>query len=215
MLTFDQSSIGSNLNRMVSGTSRYSGPEPQILPFPPELVVRILGQLDRACDKQNARLVCKGFAAAGLPSLTSTVHFSISLIKVGLPNGIPQFSSSALEIAMHPIVSKYITKIICDGIRFPKHSLGPRASQGWRAAPDENGASHASMPIPDIHSVYTSRHARESRIITKHEDQTILLKALKHFVNLKCMVFTDVATDEQSRDLAWPVWPSAVPQGDL
>lgn len=105
VLTFDKSA---------NDLSHYAGPEPQILPVPPELVVQILGYLDKKCDKRNARLVCKGFAAAGLSSLTSKAHFSTSHIGPDYSSKIPHFSSPFLEIAMDPVLSKYITEVVCE-----------------------------------------------------------------------------------------------------
>lgn len=115
VLRFDESANDLGRYEVVSSISRYSGPEPQILPFPPEIVVRILGYLGENCDKRNARLVCKGFAAAGLPSLTSKVHFSTSHIGIDYSSETPLLSSKFLEIAMHPVVSKYVTTLVCEG----------------------------------------------------------------------------------------------------
>lgn len=197
---------------MISDMDRYSGPEPQTLPFPPELVARTLSYLDQTCDKKNARLVCKGFAAAGLTSLKSTVYFSTSLIHIGYRSKVPSYSSSTQEVAMHPIVSKYITKLVCDGTQLPDSYLQLRAFQDWWAT---LGKTPGPWPIQDIHSIYTSRYRQEKWIISKVEDRKIFRTALKHFVNLKCVVFTDVAADELSRKMPRPTWPSAVPKGDL
>lgn len=198
--------------RMVSDEERYSGPEPQTLPFPPELVVRALSYLDQIDDKKNARLVCKGFAAAGLYSLTSTVYFSTSLIEIGYSSNVPHFSSRTREIVMHPVVSKYITKMVCDGTQLPIPYLELSTFQDWWAT---LGKSQTSLPIENIHSVYTSRYRQENVIIAKGEDRKIFRTALKQLVNLKCIVFTDVAVDEQSRELPRPNWPLAAPTGDL
>lgn len=130
VLTFEKSANDLSRSKVVSSMSHYSGPEPQILPFPPELVVRILGYLRKKCDKRNARLVCKGFAAAGLSSLTSKVHFSTSHIGIDYSSEIPHFSSKSLEIAMHPIVSKYITTLVCEGTQLETSHLPIERFQG-------------------------------------------------------------------------------------
>ena len=71
------------------------------LPLPHELVVEILSRLD---DKRNARLVCKDFAAAGLPSLT---------------NGIVRLSNfrgdldRLIEISKNEVLSKHIKTAEC------------------------------------------------------------------------------------------------------
>ncbi|MCJ1455625.1 hypothetical protein MMC28_005980 [Mycoblastus sanguinarius] len=86
-------------------TATYLAPKPQQIPLPPELLVQTLGCLTSAQDKQNARLVCKAFAAAALPSLASTAIFSHRR----------PFIDSIQQIARHPVVSKYITHIACHG----------------------------------------------------------------------------------------------------
>ena len=201
-LTFDKSSKAS---------SRYSGPDPQILPFPPELVARILGYLDRACDKRNARLVCKGFAAAGLSSLTSKVHFSISLIGIDYSSNILHFSSPTLEIAMHPVVSKYVTTMVCEGTRLSDTFLTFKAFHGWWLTLDK---PQTLWPLEKIHNIYTSRYDQEDLIIKRGEDQKIFSRALENFPKLDCIRFSDIKMNGP-QDWPRPTWPSAIPTGDL
>ena len=196
---------------VVSDMNRYSGLEPQPLPFPPELVARILSYLDEIYDKKNARLVCKGFAAAGLTSLTSTVYFSTSLIQICYRQNEPYCSSSIQEIAMHPVVSKYITKLVCDGTQLPDSHLRFGNFQNWWATLGK----HQSCSIQSIHGMYASTYRQERWIIGLGEDREILRTALEQFIHLKCIVFTDVAEDEKNRDLPRTTWPSDVPDGDL
>ena len=202
LLTFDKSS---------KAFSHYSGPDPQILPFPPELVARILAYLDRACDKRNARLVCKGFAAAGLSSLTSKVHFSTSLIGIAYSSNILHFSSPTLEIAMHPVVSKYVTTMVCEGARLSDAFLTFKAFQAWWLTLCK---PQTLWPLEKIHNVYTSRYDQEDLIIKRGEDQNILSRALENFPKLDCIWFRDIQTNGPQD---WPrlTWPSAIPIGDL
>ena len=196
---------------MTTFRSRYSGPEPQILPFPPELVVQILSYLDQVRDKQNARLVSKGFAAAGLAMLTSTAYLSTSLIKIDYPwFEIPKVSSPILEMAKDPIVSRHITKLVCDGSQFP--SLSCSAFQNWWS---NQGKNRTSKQILRVRSEYASKHSHEKWIISNGEDRRIFLVALERFVNLKSIVFTDVIADEQDRYLPRSTWPSRQVRGDL
>ena len=211
LLTFDESGKVSSRYKRGSDVSRYSGPDPQILPFPPELVARILGYVDRACDKRNARLVCKGFAAAGLSSLTSKVYFSTSLIGIDYSSKIPQFSSPTLEIAMHPIVSKYITTMVCEGTQLSTSFLTLEAFQDWWLTLCK---PRTLWPIEMIHNIYTSRYAQEDWITRRGEDQKIFCRALENFPKLDCIWFRDIKTNGP-RDWPRPTWPSAIPEGDL
>lgn len=211
LLTVDQSD--KVLSRYEDGSDliRYSGSDPQVLPFPPELVARILGYLDRACDKRNARLVCKGFAAAGLSSLTSKVYFSTSLIGIDYSSKDPHCSSPTLDIAMHPVVSKYITTMVCEGTQISPSLLRFSTFQDWWL-----GLCKPQMdwPIEMIYHIYTSRHAQEECINQKGEDRKIFYKALQNFPKLDCIKFRDVKTNGPG-DWPRPPWPSAIPKGDL
>ena len=198
--------------KMADHLCHYSGPEPQTLPLPPELIVRTLSYLDQACDKRNARLVCRGFAAAGLSSLTSTAYFSISIINIHYSANVPSFSSPTREIAMHPILSKYITKLVCDGTQLPHSHLELQAFKNWWATLEKNPTSR---PIEKIHSLYSSRYQQENWIIGKGEDQKSFRTAVEQFVKLRCVVITDIAANKESRDWPRPTWPEAVPNGDL
>lgn len=176
--------------------------------------MRTLSYLNQACDKKTARLVCKGFAAAGLPSLTTTAYFSTSLIEIESDHlsKVPHFSSQTQEIAMHPVVSKYITRMVCDGTQLPSSHHQLEGFQGWWAT---LGKNQTSEPIQQIHSRYTSKYQEEKWMIDKGEDRTIFRTALESFVNLKCIVFTDIAMVEQDRAWPRPPWPSARPEGNL
>ena len=211
LLTFDESGEAFSRYKVGSDVSRYSGPDPQILPFPPELVARILGYVDRACDKRNARLVCKGFAAAGLSSLTSKVYFSTSLIGVDYSSKVPRFSSPALDIAMHPVVSKYITTMVCEGTQLSTSFLTFKAFQTWWLSLCK---PRTLWPIEKIHHIYTSRYAQENWMTKRGEDQKIFCSALEHFPKLDCILFRDIKTSGP-RDWPRPTWPSAIPKGDL
>ena len=211
LLTFDKSGKVSSRYKVSSDLSRYSGPDPQILPFPPELVAQILGYVDRACDKRNARLVCKGFAAAGLSSLTSRVYFSTSLIGIDYSSEVPQCSNPTLEIAMHPVVSKYITTMVCEGTQLSNSFLTFQAFQDWWLTLCK---PQTLWPIEKIHNIYTSRYAQEDWIIKVGEDQKIFCRALENFPKLDCIWFRDIKANER-RDWPRPTWPSAIPKGDL
>lgn len=196
---------------MVCEMSRYSGPEPQTLPLPPELVVRTLSYLDKTRDKRNARLVCKGFAAAGLYSLTTTAYFSTRLIELAYSSTVPQFLSPIGEMAMHPVLSKYITKMVCDGTQLPTSYVQLETYQNWWATLSKN---QTPWPLEEAHHFYVWRYKLENWVIGEDEDRKIFRTALEHFVKLKCIVFTDVASDEHCRNLPRPSWPpSNLPEG--
>ena len=201
---------------MVSATGRYCGPEPQVLPLPPELIVRTLSYLEEMHDRQNARLVCKGFAACGLPSLTSTVYFSTSLINRCDDPSRLCFTSTTKDIAMHPVVSKYITRMVCDGTQLPNEYTRLNAFRIWWAALGKQPTWQ--WPTDKVHDMYVSKLHREIQILTMGEDRKIFRMALECFVHLKCILFTDVASDEHNRTLPRPNWPLTVPEvpeGDL
>lgn len=113
---------------------------------------------------------------------------------------------------MHPVVSRYITKMICDGTQFPIPYLELNTFQNWWATLDK---SQMSLPIQNIHSLYTLRYSQENWIVASGEDRRIFLTALEQFVKLKCVVFTDVAVDENCREFPRPTWPLRDPEGDL
>ena len=208
--------VAENLLRseVTTDISRYSGPEPQILPFPPESIVQILARiltyLDRASDRRNVRLASKGFAAASLSMLTSTAYLSTSLIK--LKDSwleASHFSSSILEMAMDPIVSRTITKIVCDDTLFP--SFNSLTFQNWWAS---QGKNRTSKQIMDFRSDYISKYSHERWIISNGEDRRIFRFALERFVNLRSIVFRDVTADEQDRQWPRSAWPSNDVMGD-
>ena len=199
------------LDESKKDSSRYSGPDPQLLPFPPELIVRILVYVDRACDKKNARLVCKGFAAAGLSSLTSKVHFSTSLIGIDYSSDKPHCSSPTLEIAMHPVVSKYITVMVCEGTQLSTDLLTYEPFRNWWRT---LCTPPSVWPIEMHFNSYASRYAQEEWIIREGEDQKIFCRALENFPKLDCIWFRDIKTNGP-QDWPRPTWPLALPKGDL
>ena len=207
ILTLNKVANGLSCYKVVSEMGRYSRPEPQTLPLPPELVVRTLSYLVKTLDIKNARLVCKGFAAAGLYSLTTTAYFSTRLIEMVHSSTIPNISSPTREIAMHPVVSKYITKMVCDGTRLPTFYPQLQAFKDWWTL---LGKNHTPWPVQEAFNLYEFRYQQENWIIGKGEDQKIFRTALEHFVKLKCIVFTDVAADEHCQNLpplSWPMDP--------
>ena len=210
-LTFDKSDKVLSRYKEGSVPKCYSRSDPQVLPFPPELVARILGYLDRACDKRNARLVCKGFAAAGLSSLTSKVYFSTSLIGIDYSSKPPHCSSPTLEIAMHPVVSKYITTMVCEGAQISPCLLGFKTFQDWWVTLCK---PRIEWPIEMMYHSYSSRQGQEAWITEKGEDRKIFWKALQNFPKLDCIEFRDIKTNGPG-DWPRPSWPSAIPEGDL
>ena len=211
MLTLNKVANDLSCYKMVCEMSRYSGPEPQTLPLPPELVVRTLSYLDNARDKRNARLVCKGFAAAGLYSLTTAAYFSTRLIEQAHSSTAPVFSSPIREMAMHPVLSKYITKMVCDGTQLPCSYVQLKPFQNWWATLSK---SQTPWPLKEAHRFYVSRYKLESLVICEDEDRKIFRTALERFVKLKCIVFTDVAADEHCQNLPRTSWPPLnLPEG--
>lgn len=194
---------------MVTEMSRYTGPEPQTLPLPPELVMRALSFLKQAQDKQNARLVCKGFAAAGLYSLTSTAYFSTRLIEMAQPLKDPYYSSPTQEIALHPVVSKYITRMVCNGTYLPASYL---SFEAFRNHWENFGKNKKQWSLQRAHLFHVLRYQQESRIISMEEDRKIFRTTLEHFVKLKCIVFTDGGSDEHNQDLLRKTWPLNLPE---
>ena len=213
MLTIDKDTNDWKRYDMVSATGHYSGPEPQPLPLPPELIVRTLSYLEEIHDRQNTRLVCKGFAACGLPSLTSTVYFSTSLINRCDDPSRLCFTSPTEDIAMHPVVSKYITRMVCDGTQLPNRYLALNAFRIWWAALGKQPTWQ--WPTEKVHDMYVSKLAQDNHVITVGEDRKIFRMALERFIHLKCILFSDVASDEHNRTLPRPKWPSETPEGDL
>ena len=176
-------------------TKHYSGDGPQCLPFPQEILVQIIGELDTACDRGNARLACKGFAEAGLPSLTYTVNLSIA-------GGL---LDRAQAIAQHPVVAKYITQMVCSGTQLLSGGVNSDNFTAWYGSMGHR--TEIPGPFSNIYEQYVSRDEKEKRIIHSGLDQTIFLLALREFVNLERITFTDVPLVEANRDLARPQWP--------
>ena len=176
-------------------TKPYSGDGPQCLPFPQETLVQIIGLLDKACDRRNARLACKGFAEAGLPSLTYTVNLSMA-------GGLLDRTQA---IAQHPVVAKYITEMVCRGTQLLSGGVNYENFVAWYGSmrPQNEG----SAPLLAIYEDFVSRDENEKRIVHCGLEKTIFLLSLQQFVNLERVTFTDVPLDEGNRDLARPQWP--------
>lgn len=182
---------------------RYSGEEPQYLPFPREILAQVSGLLDKACDRKNARLVCKGFAEAGLPSLTYTVHLSIA-------GGLLDRTRA---IAKHPVVSKYITQLICSGTQLLSDSPNYDNFQNWYGLARHE--AEPSVPLPVIYDQLVSRDKKEKETIHCQRDQATFVLAIQSFVNLKSITFTDVPVVEDKLYLARPQWSGAASDVDL
>lgn len=181
----------------------YSGDGPQCLPFPPEILVQFIGLLDKACDRRNARVVCKGFAEAGLPSLTYTVNFSVT----------EDLLDRTQAIAEHSIVSKYITQMACSGTRLLSDDAKYDDFRDWYGR--QRCQTKLSVPSSFIYEQLASRNEKLKRIIRCQRDQAIFLLALQRFVNLKRITFTDVPLDEENQDLVRSQWPGLVSGRDL
>ena len=165
--------------------------------------MQVSSLLDKACDRRNARLVCKGFAEAGLPSLTYTVHLSIA-------GGLLDRTRA---IAEHPVVSKYINQIVCSGTQLLSDSPNYESFQNWYGLMRQQ--TEPSAPLPVIYDQLVSRDEKEKEIIHCQRDHATFVLALQSFVNLKCVTFTDVPVVEKKPYLARPQWPGAASDVDL
>ena len=176
-------------------TKHYSGEGPQCLPFPQETLVQTIGLLDKACDRRNARLVCRGFAEAGLPSLTYTVNLSVA-------GGLLDRTQA---IAEHPVVAKYITHMICSGTQLLSDGVGLENFKSWyeRTRPKTDFL----VPLSDVYEQFVLRNEKEKSIIRCGTDKAVFLLCLQRFVNLERITFTDVPLIEESQVLARPQWP--------
>ena len=176
-------------------TKHYSGDGPQYLPFPQETLVQIIGYLDKACDRGNARLACKGFAEAGLPSLTYTVNLSIA-------GGL---LDRAQAIVQHPVVAKYITQMVCSGTQLLSGGVNSDNFTAWYGSMGHR--TEIPGPLSNIYEQFVSRDEKEKRVIHSGLDETTFLLALRELVNLERITFTDVPLVEANHDLARPQWP--------
>ena len=176
-------------------TKHYSGDGPQCLPFPQETLVQIIGSLDKACDRRNARLVCKGFSEAGLPSLTYTVNLSIA-------GGLLDRTHA---IAQHPVVAKYITHMVCSGTQLLSGGVNHESFTAWHGSMRHR--TETSVPLSTIYEQFVSRDEKEKKILHCGLDETTFLLGLQKFVNLERITFTDVPLVEEDHDLARPQWP--------
>ena len=165
--------------------------------------MQVSSLLDKACDRRNARLVCKGFAEAGLPSLTYTANLSVA----------GGFLERTRAIAKHPVVSKYITHIVCSGTQLLSDNANYDNFQNWFRL--RRYQTEPSVPLSVIYDQFVSRDEKEKNIIHCQRDQATFALALQSFVNLKCITFTDVPIVEEKQYLARPQWPGAASGGDL
>ena len=165
--------------------------------------MQIISLLHKACHRRSARLVCKGFAEAGLPSLTYTVNLSIA-------GGLLERTQA---IAEHPVVSKYITQMVCTGTQLLSDDVTYSNFRNWYEP--TRYQAEPLVPLSVIYEQIVSRDEKEKRIIHCQKDQAIFLLALQSFVNLKRITFTDVPLVEENQDLARPQWPGVASRGDL
>ena len=176
-------------------TKHYSGDGPQCLPFPQETLVQIIGCLDKACDRGNARLACKGFAEAGLPSLTYTVNLSIA-------GGL---LDRAQAIAQHPVVAKYITQMVCSGTQLLSSGVTSDNFTTWYGSMGHR--TEFPELLSNIYEQFVSRDEKEKSIVHSGFDKSTFLLALQSLVNLERITLTDVPLVEANHDLARPQWP--------
>ena len=179
----------------LSDSKHYSGHEPQCLPFPQEILVQIIGLLSKACDRKNARLACKGFAKAGLPSLTYTAHLSVA-------GGLLERTQA---IAEHPVVAKYVTRMVCSGTQLLGSDVNYETFTAWYRSVRPQADLY--VPLSFIYEQHVSRDKKEKEIIRCGMDKAVFLLCLQSFVNLERITFTDVPLLEGSRFLARPQWP--------
>ena len=165
--------------------------------------MQVSGLLDKACDRRNARLVCKGFAEAGLPSLTYTVNLSVA-------GGLLDRTRA---IAEHPVVSKYITQIVCSGTQLLSDNASYDNFKNWYGLTGYQ--TEPSVPLPVIYDQFVSRDEKEKKIIHCRRDQATFALAFQSFVNLKRITFTDVPIVEEEQNLARPQWPGVASGVDL
>ena len=184
-------------------TKHFSGDGPQRLAFPQETLVQIIGLLDKACDRRNARLVCRGFAKAGLPSLTYTVNLSVA-------GGLLDRTQA---IADHPIVAKYITQMVCNGTQLLRDGVNEESFTAWYRSLRHQ--AEPSIPLTVIYDQVVARDRNEKKIIRCEEDRAVFLLALQRFVNLERITFTDVPLADENPDLARPLWPGVASVGDV
>ena len=185
------------------GNAQSSGDESQRLPFASEILVQVIGLLDKATDRTNARLVCKDFAKAGLPSVTYTVKLSVA----------GDLLDRTRAIAEHPVVSKYISHMVCSGTQLLSDHVNHDNFQHWYRL--SRNQAESSLPLSVIYEQFVSRDESEKNIIRYQRDQAIFLLALQSFVNLKRITFTDVPLIEEKQALARPRWPGIPNGGEL
>lgn len=181
----------------------YSGDGPQNLKCPSEILVQVVGLLDKACDRRNARLVCKGFANAGLSSLTYTVNLSVA-------GGLLDRTQA---IAEHPVVAKYVTQMVCSGTQLLSDGVSYDHFKNWYGPRGDQ--TELSRPLSGIYEQVLSRDEKEKRMIRCQRDEAIFVLALRRFVNLKHVTFTDVPLIEEDQRLARPRWPGLPSGGEV
>lgn len=164
--------------------------------------MQVIGLLNKACDRRSARLVCKGFAQAGLPSLTHTVNLSV-------PSGLLDRTRA---IAEHPVVGKYIIQMVCSGTQLLSDEVNYGNIQNLHGPTTRQ--TELSVPLPVVYEQLLSRDERGKRITHCQRAQAIFLLALQRFVNLKRITFTEVPLAEENQDLFHPQWPRVANGGD-
>ena len=185
----------------LGSAKHYSGHGRQCLTFPQETLVQIIGLLNKACDRKNARLVCKGFAEAGLPSLTYTANLSVA-------GGLLDRTQA---IAEHPVVAKYVTQMICSGTQLLRNGVNYENFKAWYGS--ARPQTELPVPLSVIYEQFISRDEKEKEIIRCGMDEAVFLLCLHRFVNLERIIFTDVPLVEENQTLARPQWPGVASGG--
>ena len=165
--------------------------------------MQVISLLDKACDRRNARLVCRGFAEAGLPSLTYTVNFSVA-------GGLLDRTQA---IAEHPVVAKYITHMVCSGTQLLRDGVSYENFIAWYGPTRRQ--TEPSVPLTVVYEQFVSRNEKEKRIIHRGLDKAIFFLALRRFVNLERITFTDVPLVEEKQNFARPQWPGVASAADV
>lgn len=187
--------------------------------LPAEVLVEVFKYFS-ARDKRNARKVCRSFADAALPSLTTTAYLS-PRERVLMP---------IQELSRHPVVCKYIKRVrypnlcyraetltelrqvICYGAelewRLEDHSLRQRCKEYAQLA-------YSTSKINGISERYSQNYDREAHISGNGRLQAIFGEILGQFVKLEHVTFADhppLEDMELVRNYAWPAIP---PNRDL
>lgn len=165
--------------------------------LPCEIVTNILRRLS-VSNLQQARLVCKAFAAASEPHLFRRVYISPSLEDIN----VFQYLSN------HRVFSKYISEIVCDDSVLPeRHLERPVWDEWWTASQNRRDFGRTevdcSKTSQDQYIVFQKLHAEQRRVEDQGTDLIALCSSLPSLPNLRSIVITDRTTPP------WPTSPSA------